>query len=67
MVKKIGEDRPSISMWKSLISEVQNLEKLGHWMEKTTDSLGVNVENNCGLNWGQLAWFGSKCVHITVG
>uniref|UniRef100_A0A8C5G1I7 Reverse transcriptase domain-containing protein n=1 Tax=Gouania willdenowi TaxID=441366 RepID=A0A8C5G1I7_GOUWI len=36
MVKWVGEDPPSISVWKSLISEVVTLEKLGHCINGRT-------------------------------
>lgn len=33
MVKWVGNDPPSVLIWKSLISEVVTLEKLGHYID----------------------------------
>uniref|UniRef100_A0A8C5HT91 Reverse transcriptase domain-containing protein n=1 Tax=Gouania willdenowi TaxID=441366 RepID=A0A8C5HT91_GOUWI len=46
MVKWVGEDPPSISVWKSLISEVVTLEKLGHCINGRTHLFLIYKKKN---------------------
>lgn len=50
MVKWVGDDPPSVLMWKSLISEVMALEKLGHYQWEDS-YFSAEMEETIGTSW----------------